>query len=134
MDRVGTLRAGGLRGPALRSQSPEEFAADLESNTQLVGDVARPYGDDYVKVEAVGLVTGLAATGEDPSPSPQRAMLLHEMQMRGVANPNQVLANPANALVLVRGFLPPGAKRGTISTWKCKFRHVAAQAACGAVS
>ena len=58
------------------------------------------------------MVTGLANTGEDPAPSPQRAMLLHEMQTRGVANPNQVLANPANAMVLVRGFLPPGAQKG----------------------
>ena len=74
--------------------------------------MARSYGDDYVKVEAVGLVTGLAGTGEDPAPSPQRAMLLHEMQTRGVANPNQVLATPSNAMVLVRGFLPPGAQKG----------------------
>src|SRR5262249_40943320 len=109
---VGLIALTGCAGPALRSQSPEEFAADLESSTQLIGDVARPYGDDYVKIEAVGLVTGLASTGEEPAPSPQRAMLLREMQTRGVANPNQVLANPTNAMVLVRGFLPPGAQKG----------------------
>jgi flagellar P-ring protein FlgI/HEAT repeat protein len=109
---LGLIALAGCAGPALRSQSPEEFAADIESSTQLVGDVARPYGDDYVKVEAVGLVTGLASTGEDPSPSPQRAMLLREMQTRGVANPNQVLASPSNAMVVVRGFLPPGAQKG----------------------
>ena len=36
-----------------------------------VGDVARSFGSNYVKAEAVGLVTGLAGTGEDPAPSPQ---------------------------------------------------------------
>ncbi len=109
---LGIFALCGCAGPALRSQSPEDFAGGLESTTKLVGDVARSYGDDYVKVETVGLITGLAGTGEDPAPSPQRAMLLHEMQTRGVANPNQVLASPSNAMVLVRGFLPPVPKRG----------------------
>ncbi|HTU26772.1 MAG TPA: flagellar basal body P-ring protein FlgI [Pirellulales bacterium] len=109
---LGLLALVGCAGPALRSQSPEEFTSDIESTTKLVGDVARAYGDDYVQVEAVGMVTGLNGTGEDPPPSPQRAMLLHEMQMRGVENPNQVLASPANAMVLVRGYLPPGAQKG----------------------
>jgi flagellar basal body P-ring protein FlgI len=109
---LGIFALCGCAGPALRSQSPEDFGGDIESTTQLIGSVARSYGDDYVQVEAVGLVTGLAATGEDPAPSPQRATLLHDMQTRGVANPNQVLASPSNAMVLVRGFLPPGAQKG----------------------
>ncbi len=109
---LGIFAVCGCAGPALRSQSPEDFSGGIESTTKLVGDVARSYGDDYVKVETVGLITGLAGTGEDPAPSPQRAMLLHEMQTRGVANPNQVLASPSNAMVLVRGFLPPGAQKG----------------------
>ena len=57
---------------------------------------------NYVKVEAVSLVTGLAGTGSDPPPSPQRAALLDEMNRRGVENPNDVLASPNTSLVLVR--------------------------------
>jgi flagellar basal body P-ring protein FlgI len=102
----------GCAGPALRSQSPEDFSEAIESNTRLVGDVARPYGNNYIKIESVALVTGLAGTGEDPAPSPQRAMLLHEMQTRGVQDPNTLLASPNTALVLVRGFLPPGIQKG----------------------
>ncbi len=102
----------GRTGPALRSQSPEDFEQTVESKTRLVGDVAQPYGNTYVQVENVALVTGLAGTGEDPAPSPQRAALLHEMQTRGVKHPNQLLASPATALVLVKGYLPPGVQKG----------------------
>src|SRR5215213_8857202 len=98
----------GCNGLALRSQSPEDLSDAIESKTRLIGDVARPYGNNYIKVESVALVTGLSGTGEDPAPSPQRASLLHEMQTRGVTNPNQLLASPDTTLVLVRGFLPPG--------------------------
>jgi len=103
---------GGCTTPALRSQSPEEFAEKTEKKTKLVGDVARPHNNTYLKAESVALVTGLANTGEDPAPSPQRATLLHEMQTLGVPNPNQMLASPTTALVLVRGFLPPGVQKG----------------------
>jgi flagellar basal body P-ring protein FlgI len=108
----GLLSLCGCAAPALRSQSPEEFSEVLESKTRLVGDVARPFGNEYVKVESVALVTGLDNTGEDPAPSTQRAALLHELQTIGVQNPNQLLASPTTAMVLVRGFLPPGVRKG----------------------
>jgi flagellar basal body P-ring protein FlgI len=84
----------------------------LESKTKLIGEVARPFGHTYVKVESVALVTGLDNTGADPAPSPQRAALLHELQTIGVQNPNQLLASPSTSMVLVRGFLPPGVQKG----------------------
>jgi flagellar basal body P-ring protein FlgI len=102
----------GCAAPALRSQSPEDFAGALESKTRLVGDVARPFGHTYVKVESTALVTGLDNSGEDPAPSSQRATLLHELQTIGVQNPNQLLASPSTSLVVVRGFLPPGVRKG----------------------
>ncbi len=102
----------GCAAPALRSQSPESLADVLESNTKLIGQVAQPFGHTYVKVESVALVTGLDNTGEDPAPSPQRATLLHELQTIGVQHPNQLLASPTTAMVLVRGFLPPGIQKG----------------------
>jgi flagellar basal body P-ring protein FlgI len=74
--------------------------------------VARPFGHKYVKVESVALVTGLDSTGEDPAPAPQRAALLHELKTIGVQNPNYLLASPSTAMVLVRGFLPPGVSKG----------------------
>ncbi len=106
------LALGGCAAPALRSQSPEELADALSSKTRLVGDVARPFGHQFVKIESVALVTGLDNTGGDPAPSPQRAALMHELQTIGVQNPNQLLASPTTSLVLVRGFLPPGIQKG----------------------
>ncbi|HMP05069.1 MAG TPA: flagellar basal body P-ring protein FlgI, partial [Lacipirellulaceae bacterium] len=108
----------GCMGPIFRPQSPDaalteaELKLDPPSQTQLVGAVAHPYGMNVVKVETVALVTGLAGTGEDPAPSPQRAALLSEMNRRSIEAPNEVLASPNTALVLVRAFLRPGIQPG----------------------
>ncbi len=97
----------------LRQQSPEvSFDSDPESPSRLISHVAHPYGLGYIKLEAVSLATGLAGTGEDPAPSPQRASMMSEMSRREVDNPNQVLASPDTALVLVRAFLRPGMQAG----------------------
>ena len=107
--------AAGCMGPVLRPQSPDpplSKAEDDASSAQLVSAVAHPFGLDYVKIENVALVTGLAGTGEDPVPSPQRAALLSELNRREVPNPNELLASPNTALVLVRGFLRPGIQEG----------------------
>ena len=77
-----------------------------------MGDVAGPFGMFPVRVEAVGLVMGLRGTGSDPAPSPQRAVLVEEMQRRGVANPNTLLASRNASIVLVRGVLRPGIQKG----------------------
>src|SRR4051812_26404817 len=106
------VAVGGCAAPALRSQSPEEFSENLDSRTKLVGDLARPFGHSYVKIESVAIVTGLDGTGSDPAPSPQRSSLLHELQTIGVQNPNQLLASPSTSLVLVRGYLQPGIQKG----------------------
>jgi flagellar basal body P-ring protein FlgI len=106
------LLASGCTTPAVRSQSPEDLEAAAASNVRLISDIAVPYGMYPIKVEAVGLVTGLAGTGSDPDPSPERAMLVHEMQMRGVKNPDKVLTSPYSSLVKVRGYLKPGVQKG----------------------
>ena len=98
-------------GMTMRSQSPELKEPETPS-TRLVGDLARPFGTWAVPVEAVGMVTCLHHTGSDPSPSSQRSELLEEMQIRGVKNPNVVLASGNVSLVLVRGLLRPGIQKG----------------------
>lgn len=101
----------GCAATSMRSQSPEEI--DLEAaSARLVGDVAVPDGMQPVQVEAVALVTGLTGTGSDPQPGPERAALLDEMQKRGVANPNSLLATGSTSLVLVRGYLRAGIQKG----------------------
>lgn len=109
---VGCLLGSGCTTPAVRSQSPEDLEAAAAGDVRLIGDIAVPYGMYPIKVEAVGLVTSLAGTGSDPDPSPERAMLVHEMQMRGVKNPDKVLTSPFSSLVKVRGYLKPGIQKG----------------------
>lgn len=105
----------GCTGPLVRSQSPEAenyFDEEVEKRVKLIGDITTTWGFNYQKVESVALVTGLANTGSDPPPSPQRQTLMAEMQSHEVDNPNQVLASPETAMVVVRGYLPPGCQKG----------------------
>jgi len=98
-------------GLTMRSQSPEEPVLD-ESETRLIGDFASATGMQQTRIQAVGLVTGLHSTGSDPTPSPERAALVEEMQKRDVANPNGVLASGNVALVILQGILRPGIQKG----------------------
>ncbi len=103
----------GCMSPILRQQSPEPaHGSENPREAKLVGDIAHPYGMNYIKLESVSLATGLSGTGDDPAPSSQRARLMDEMKRREVENPNAVLASPNTALVLVKGYLRPGIQAG----------------------
>jgi flagellar basal body P-ring protein FlgI len=98
----------------VRSQGPEQTASTTPATptTRLVGDMAAPFGTHPVRIEAVGLISGLPGTGSDPPPSAQRAALLSEMQTRGVKSPSSLLTNKAFAMVMVQGYLRPGIQKG----------------------
>ncbi|HVT29414.1 MAG TPA: flagellar basal body P-ring protein FlgI [Lacipirellulaceae bacterium] len=103
----------GCGGPILRPQSPEaRIDMPPMPDVRYVSQYTHPFGMNYVKIEAVSLVTGLDGTGSDPPPTPQRAALLDEMKRRDVADPNDVLASPNTSMVLVRAFLRPGIQEG----------------------
>lgn len=102
----------GCNGLSIRSQSPEDVAETQAENRRLVGDVATPFGMFPIQVEAVALVTGLPGTGSDPAPSPQRSLVIRDMQRNKVENPNQVLASNTTDIVMVRGYLRPGIQKG----------------------
>ncbi len=101
-------------GNILRSQSPDETPPPEkhERAIKLVGDFAVPFGLYPVEVNGIGLVTGLRGTGSDPAPSSMRGVLLEEMQKRGVAEPNTILASGNTSLVMVRGVLREGIQSG----------------------
>ncbi|MCA9181767.1 MAG: flagellar basal body P-ring protein FlgI, partial [Planctomycetales bacterium] len=107
----------GCSSSLVRSQSPDsdelshqDAAADEEYH--LVGDLARAWGMNWVRVEGLALITGLKGTGSDPPPSPRRSHLLSEMQTRDVDNPERWLASPDTALAIVYGYLRPGIRKG----------------------
>jgi flagellar basal body P-ring protein FlgI len=110
---VWTVVSCGCSGPILRPQSPEA-RIDLPPmpDVKYVSAYTQPYGMNYVQIEAVSLVSGLAGTGSDPPPSSQRAALLDEMKRHQVENPNELLASGNYSLVLARAFLRPGLQEG----------------------
>ncbi len=61
-----------------------------------------------IRVEGVGLVIGLDNTGSDPGPSMYRTKLLNKMRQAQVPQAEQILANKATSLVVVRGTIPVG--------------------------
>ncbi len=109
---LGCLTVGCASSLFQRAETEAKLEELTENETPLIADYAHPWGLDYVKVEAVALVTGLDGTGEDPPQSPQRATLLDEMSRRRVEKPNAVLRSLDTGLVLLRGYLPPGVQKG----------------------
>lgn len=110
---LATLAPVGCTSLLLRTEESEKKLEELASDdVRLISQFTHPFGLDYVKVESLSLATGLSGTGGDPPPTPQRAALLDRMQREEVHNPNEVLAHQDTALVLLRGFLPPGVQEG----------------------
>ena len=96
-----------------RSQSPDdELTLETTVETPMVGDYTTIEGLHFITLEGVGLVVGLDGNGGDPPPSHYREALLDEMRRRDIKNPNQLLASPDTALVVVRAYLPPLVAKG----------------------
>jgi hypothetical protein len=93
-----------------RFQSPEN--TEDAKNTKVIGDFTTPWNMFPAVVENVGLATKLKGTGSDPKPSPQRDLLVGEMQLRGVSSPNAVLVSKDVSMVLVKAILRAGIQEG----------------------
>ncbi len=85
---------------------------ESEDRPRLVGDVAHTVGITLQEYVAFGLVTGLAGTGGDVRPSPQRETILLEMRTHNVKEPNRELMSPNTGLVKVIARVDPGARKG----------------------
>jgi flagellar basal body P-ring protein FlgI len=111
---LGLTSCAGCTTPLWRGQSPEADIPleEVEKKLETVGDYTRPSGLNWVKLESVALVTGLDNTGSDPPNSPQRNMLIAEMQSHDVRQAEKVLASPTTSMVILRGYLPPGVQKG----------------------
>lgn len=105
------LAVSGCVGGATRTPQVEQAEAAVDTTT-LVGDYASAAGMHLVKVESIGLVTGLDGTGSDPGPSYERSAILADMQARGIDSPNQVLASANTSVALVLAYLRPGIQKG----------------------
>ena len=76
---------------------------------ETVGDLAYVLQGGEIKVEGVGLITGLDDTGADPPPSWHRAQLVDEMSKAGVEHASKLLADSRFSMVFVRMTVTAGA-------------------------
>lgn len=106
------LIATGCNSITKRGQSPDGAFAGSEVSQEFIGGITSIWGLSYAKVEGIAMATQLDGKGSDPRPSQQRAYLVSEMRAHDVAKPNEVLASDDTSLVLVRGFMPPGVRKG----------------------
>ena len=63
---------------------------------ETVGDLAYVLQGSEIKVEGVGLVTGLENTGADPPPSWYRSQLVDEMSKAGSSTPASCWPTPSS--------------------------------------
>ncbi|MEX2672825.1 MAG: flagellar basal body P-ring protein FlgI [Phycisphaeraceae bacterium] len=87
-----------------------------------IGSLTSVQGYEPVLVSGYGLVVGLDGTGSADAPPQLRQWMLGEMAKRGFGSfesgyedesPEEVLARDSTAIVLIEGFIPPGAPSGT---------------------
>ena len=106
-------------------QIAQENARDRDLDVRTIGDVV-DIGEAStvpIQVDGVGLVTGLAGTGNSPSGYHrtilEQYLLKHNTtpggEMHHLSNDvkvRQILDDPNNALVLIKGYIPAGIHKG----------------------
>lgn len=102
----------GCQNMKWRGQNPDGMSNGFDGTQEYIGDITTMWGLSYAKVEGIALVTQLDDTGSIPRPSAQKNYLVSEMRAHDVAKPNEILASSNTSLALVRGFLPPGVRKG----------------------
>ncbi len=79
---------------------------------RLVGEIASALGMTARRYDAMALISNLPGTGGTVKPSAQREMILKEMRLREVPNPQFVLDSPATAMAKVRVYANPCDTKG----------------------
>ncbi len=87
-------------------------AEDRPRIISQIGDGSRML--TQVRLENVGLITGLAGTGGDVRASLPREKMLEVMRREDVDQPNQVLDSPNTAMAVAFVFAPPAARKGQL--------------------
>ena len=117
------LLTGCIPDAQKRAQIAAETEKERDLDVRTVGDVSDVGNVGPMKVDGVGIVTGLAGTGHCPDGYYRNLMeqhLLKNMGERGgqmrhfpkEQNVRQILDNPDNCLVVVSGLIPAGARKG----------------------
>jgi hypothetical protein len=72
------------------------------------------WGMDYAKIEGIGLLMNLDGTGSPAKPGSYREHLQEEMKTHKdkLGNPRELCESKNTEMVIVRGYVPPGAREG----------------------
>src|SRR5262245_44718166 len=100
----------GCLQPQTRLQSDEEGDREKEAHVQTIGDVTTVANAEPIPVSGVGLVVNLDGTGGGAPPGSFRRMLEDFLHKKKVENVKDLLASTNNAMVLVSGLIPAGAR------------------------
>lgn len=106
-----------------RLRIAEETEKQRDLDIAIIGDVTDLDSVALMKVQSVGLVTGLAGTGHCPNGYYRTLLEQHILKNMGPrggeiaegqqhARVRDLLDNPDNALVIVTGYIPKGARKG----------------------
>ena len=117
LDRRSFLLAGliGLGGCQswFNKNKTDLSTSELENGEAIyVSDLTRVWGASPTQIEGVGMVSELQGTGSAPRPSRYRDELTEELRVREVEEPNSLLSADWTSLVVIRGWVPAGARKG----------------------
>jgi flagellar basal body P-ring protein FlgI len=102
--------AGCSHSAQQRGQAADDSDA-YRAEVPTIGDRTSVGNAEPIPLGGVGLVTGLEGTGGDCAHDSYRAMLAEDLRKQGFHNVNELLNSPSTALVIVEGYLPPGASK-----------------------
>ena len=117
---IGVTLNSGCKNITNRAQSPDQTlptgkdGSDTKEQPQkYIGETCRFWGTTMAQIEGLTLVTGLNDTGSNPPPTQQREELIKTLKPRKeIKNSKQLIADVSTEIVLVRGILPPGIRKG----------------------
>lgn len=111
---IPTIASGATPPPVTDDEDEDDDDKKYRTklDTHFVGDHTLFAGLEPIVLEGVGLVRNLSGTGGDPAPSHYRSLLLEDLKKQNYRSPHAILESPDTALVIVRSYLAPTAKKG----------------------
>lgn len=106
------LGLAGCLHPQTRAQSDDETETDKAMQIKTIGDLTSFGNAEGIPVSGVGVVENLNGTGGGTPPGQARKFMENELRRQGITDTKEILDSPDNALVLVSGMIPAGARKG----------------------
>lgn len=110
---AGLLGLGGCKSWNLGADRSKASLAAAADKLPYVSTMTQVWGAAPARIDGVGMVSELAATGSAPAPSRFRDELLEDLRVRNVPEPNKLLSENWTSLVLLQGILPAGCRTGS---------------------